>query len=175
MLRVIKYIPIIALLLLGACNTNSGPGEVMGYAPVYADSSTIKIIQFESARPTENAGKIYYYKGFTFQVETGKGIHIINSLVPENASKIGFITVYGCSEISIKNDVLYTNNMSDLVSINISDITHPVPTSRVQQVFPGVSQTSPPHQGVYFECVDPNLGTVIGWTEKLLVNPKCKR
>lgn len=174
MKKIIGFLLAALPVYLVSCNYNQGPGEVLGYAPVYADSSLIKTIRYDGIRATENAGKVYVYKGFTFQVETGKGIHIINSLDPKNASKMGFITVYGCSEISIKDDILFTNNMRDLVSINIADVVHPKVITRVPSVFPGVSQFAPPHQGVYFECVDPTQGTVIGWTEKMLVNPKCK-
>ncbi len=149
--------------------------EVTGYVPVYGNLNDLKIIQSEAPRPIVNAGKIYQYMNYTFQLENGEGIHIINSSNLSNPQKIGFIKVKGCSEISIKNNILFTDNHQDLVGINISDIQNVTLSSRLEKVFPGVQQEYPPVAGVYFECVDASKGIVIGWTEKLLTNPKCKR
>ncbi|MBL7767090.1 MAG: hypothetical protein JNJ58_13400 [Chitinophagaceae bacterium] len=166
----------ITLLLFGlvAC-VEKTPKSITGYAPVYGDTATTLLIQSEPARPIVHGGKIYQYQNYTFQIENGEGIHIINSSNPANPQKIGFIRVGGCSEISIRNNILYTDNHQDLVAINISNINQVSVASRVERVFPGINQSYPPYNGVWFECVDPSKGIVIGWTEKLLVNPKCKR
>jgi hypothetical protein len=158
-----------------ACIKDETKKEVLGYAPVYGSTAEMSIIKNDTIKPFVNAGKIYQYQNYTFQLENGEGIHIINSMDPANPQKIGFIKVSGCSEISIKNNILYTDNHRDLVGINISNINNVQVVSRLEKVFPGVNQEYPPVAGVSFECVDANKGVVISWTEKLLVNPKCKR
>jgi hypothetical protein len=145
--------------------------SVLGYSPVYGSSTDMLVVKSESPQKIVNAGKIYQYGNYTFQMENGEGIHIINT---SSRSKLGFIRVKGCSEISIRNNILYTDNFRDLVSIDISNINDVKVVDRLSTVFPGINQEYPPYMG-YFECVDPSKGTVIGWTQKVLTNPKCRR
>ncbi|HMT34890.1 MAG TPA: hypothetical protein PKC41_03470 [Chitinophagaceae bacterium] len=149
--------------------------EILSYAPVYGSLTELTNIQSESPKPFINAGKIYKYLNYTFQIDNGEGIHVINSTDPLNPQKISFIKVKGCSEISIKNNILYTDNHVDLVGIDISNINTIQVVSRLEKVFPGVNQEYPPIEGIFFECADPAKGVVIGWTQKMLTNPKCKR
>lgn len=164
----------ILIFSMVACIKNNNK-EVLGYAPIYGSLLDMTDIKSEAPKPFVNAGKIYLYQNYTFQMDNGEGIHIINSANPSNPVKIGYIKVKGCSEISIKNNILYTDNHRDLVGINISNINAIQVQSRLEKVFPGVNQEVPPAEGIFFECADPAKGTVIGWTQKMLTNPKCKR
>ena len=148
---------------------------VLGYAPVYGSAADLKNISSAPPQPIVHAGKIYQYQQYTFQIEQGEGIHVIESSKPSQAVKTAFIRVKGCSELSIRNNILYTDNHRDLVGIQISDIQQIKVVSRLPDVFPGTNQEYPPARDTYFECADPAKGMVIGWTEKLLTNPKCKR
>jgi hypothetical protein len=47
--------------------------------------------------------------------------------------------------------------------------------NRIENAFPQINQEYPPFTGVYFECVDPSKGVVIGWEEKQIDQPKCRR
>jgi len=174
-----QSIPILALLLMAiaSCNNNKRqfPQNVLGYAPIYSSDANSNSISVTNAAPYENPGKIYKYGNYSFQMDNGKGIHIINSTDPNNPQKIKFIHVAGCTDISVKNNSLYTNNFTDLVTLSIADVNNITETSRTSNVFPMVEQTLPPVAGVYFECVDETKGTVIGWTQKNIENPKCYR
>lgn len=169
----ITTITVAGIFGLVAC-IEKPPKEILGYAPVYGLPGAMDEIKSESPQPIVNPGKIYQYLDYTFQMETGKGIHVINSSNPASPQKLAYIKVGGCSEISIRNNILYTDNYRDLVAINISNLNAVTVSSRVEDVFQAIDQQMPPHQGVYFECVDITKGTVIGWSEKLLNNPKCK-
>ena len=173
-LIIITSLTTLCLFGMIACIKNSNK-EILGYVPAYGSLADLTEVKSEPAKPIVNAGKIYLYQNYTFQIENGEGIHIINSTDPSNPQKIGFIKVKGCSEISVKNNILYTDNHRDLVGINISNINAIQVVSRLEKVFPGTNQEYPPAEGVFFECVDPAKGAVIGWTEKMLTNPKCKR
>lgn len=165
------------LITLAACNpTNENANiKVMAYVPVYASPQTSKLISSEPVRTTTNAGKIYAYGNYLFQVEQNEGIHVIDNSNPQQAKKIGFIKIPGASELAIKANYLYTNNINDLVVLDISNIASPQVVNRVADAFPPVDQSYPPASRGYFECPDASKGTVIGWEEKLIDNPKCRR
>lgn len=170
-----KYFSPFLFVLLIACGRESrNVAPSLGYAPIYG-SATSRVVSYSSAEPTKFPGKIYAYNNYAFQVEQGKGIHIINNTNPQQAAKIGFINVAGCTEISIKANYLYTNNVNDLVVINISNISSPFVVNRQQNAFPAIDQTFPPFDGVVFECPDPSKGIVIGWEQKTIQNPNCRR
>ncbi len=172
-LRII--IDILALAFLSSCNTNNKyPTEIEGYAPIYIKKSEQYSIDSKAAQPFENPGKIYRYGNTTFQMEIGKGIHVINMIDPKNPTKIKFIAVPGCTEISIKNNFLFTNNFEDLVTINIADLNSISEVARSKGVFPVGIDNQIPEQNAYFECIDPAKGVVIGWKKAILQNPKCR-
>lgn len=175
----VKFIPILILLqiALQSCNDSNKltlAKNVLGYAPIYESEVDATKIEKTTIQKTENAGKIYVYGNYTFQIENGKGIHIIESADPSNAKKIAFLAVPGCSEISIKSNQLFTNNYRDLVSINISNINSISVSNRIKNIFPEVSQLAPPYGNTFFECPDPQNGKIIGWKEKQLEEAKCK-
>ncbi len=163
---------LLGILLLGACNTKY-PTEVEGYQPIYLNKAEQYTIETLAAQPYETPGKIYKYGNFTFQLEKGKGVHIINSTDPANPSKVKFINVPGATEISIKDNMLYSNNFDDLVTLNIADINNISVASRSKGVFPIIYESVPPSDNSYFECVDESRGIVIGWKLVTLKNPKC--
>jgi len=106
------------------------------------------------------------------------GIHIINYANPSNPQRLGFIKSFLCKEVSVKNGFIYTNNLSDLVVIDINDLNNIHETGRVENVFPDLVTQYPPklnQSQVYFECPDPKKGFVVSWKQQLINNPKCWR
>lgn len=146
------------------------PKEAEGYRPIYADPATIKEVKYESAKPVASAGKIYYKGGYIFQVDEGTGIHIVNAANPSQASRVGFISIKGCHEIAITGNHLFTNNLSDLITVDISDFSKPVVVKRIANAF--TATELPPGRG-YFECPDKNKGIITGWRKEMLQSPKC--
>jgi hypothetical protein len=168
------------LLLLTSCepfntnNNNNIYGEV--WVPVYASTVEVGNISIGAAIPTVTAGKIYLYNNYIIQNEQYKGFHIIDNSNPANPVKVAFLNVPFSTEISIKNNYLYTNSVSDLVVINISNIMAPVVTKRVTNAFPLIDQEYPPLSGgTYFQCVDKSKGTVVRWELKQNLTAKCRR
>ena len=178
----LKWCPLLFVIACCSCEPsvdNKPPKEVEGFVPVYGKSSDLKKITSESARTTINGGKIYTTANLLFQVEPDSGIHVINYADPVHPQKIGFIRSVLCKEVSVKNGFVYTNNFSDLVVIDISDVNHVHEVSRVEGVFPDLALQYPPKSAdlstVYFECPDPSKGIIIGWIKKTIKNPKCWR
>lgn len=153
--------------------SNFPAGEVMGYTPVYASPDDLEI-EFLSPQPLKNPGKIYYYNRYFFINERFEGIHIYNNFNPENPINMGFIQIKGNVDIAIRDNVLYADNLQDLVSIDISNIQTPTVLQRVEDVIPS-SNLFPPQLNVYFECPNPEKGVIVAWKEALLNNPKCRR
>lgn len=176
--------PFLLLLALvaGFCTPGGDsprPEEVLGFVPVYGDAATIKKISGGAPRATVNASKIYTVGDILLQVEQDSGIHVIDYANPHNPRKLGFIRSYLCKEVSMKNGFIYTNNLSDLVVININDLNNVREVSRVPGVFPDLLLQYPaktdPNASTYFECPDPAKGFVVAWKEQIIKDPKCRR
>lgn len=168
------YLFAAGIFLLASCgNKNGSPKEIIGYAPVYQTDTEIETIKSSDPQPILDGGKIYTKDHYLYQVETGKGIHVIDIQNASQPKKLAFIQVAGAQEISIKGNLLYTNNYNDLVVVDIENVKDAKLVKRVQEVFHIINTTTPPENG-YFECIDPNKGPVVGWEKKMLYSPKCK-
>lgn len=150
------------------------PAEAEGWAPVYATKDMANTITAVEAQPIEKGGKIYVKGHKLYQVEVGKGIHIIDIQDGNNPQKLKFIQVTGAQEMAIMDNNLYTNNVNDLVVLNIADINNVQVVDRVSGLFNLVDPNLPPAAG-YFECIDPEKGVVVGWEPKTIQNPVCRR
>lgn len=173
--------PVIFIFLL-SCDRNRSPETEAreAWVPVYSQNNTeFKTIAAGPTRPTVNAGKIYTVGNLIYQVEQDSGIHIINYSNPSAPQKIGFIRSFLCKELAVKNGLIYTNNGSDLVVINASDITNVREVARTANVFPDLALQYPPKQGtssrIYFQCPDISRGIVIRWEKKTVSDANCWR
>ena len=180
-----KHVYAILLVIVAACDgcepvpDVSPLQETEGYVPVYSKDESVKKITAEGPRPTIKGGKMYTTGHLLFQVEPDSGIHIINYADPQHPQKISFIHLLLCKELAVRNGFIYTNNFSDLVVIDIRDISHIKEAGRVEGVFPDLALQYPPKDPamgtIYFECPDPSKGIITGWTKQTLKNPKCWR
>lgn len=154
---------------------NFQPTGQIGYSPVYASPEEIAQIKLEPARNTQFAGKIYAFRNYIFQNELNEGIHIINNTNRNQPGKAGFLKVPFSTEIAIKGNFLYTNNVDDLVVFDISDLANPRLVKRIENVFPAIDQQYPPFNNTVFESPDPSKGIVVRWERKEISKPKCRR
>jgi len=169
-----KYFMLLFVVFFTSCfpwTTPHRPPKVWGYKPVYtADTAYRKIEYIAEAKPVDNAGKIYVKENLICQCETGKGIHIIDNSNPSNAHRIAFLSVKGAEEISIKGNLLYTNNYYDLVTIDISVPGKSYVVARNRNAFYAASTTQhtweTPDAPGYFECPQFYMDSVIsGWVQ----------
>ena len=145
--------------------------NVWGYRPIYSKTG-INNIFYSEPEPIKNPGKFLMYKQFIFINETGRGVHILNNENPTAPFKTGFIEIPGCIDFVINNDIMYADNNSNLVAIDINSPSGPL-VAREEGVFNDNSY--PQFLGVYFECVEPEKGEVVRWVGDTLQNPKCYR
>ena len=163
------------LLLLSSCWDRPGrtraPNQwvsVWGNKPVYAARNDAKLVTYvDSAQPVVIPGNIYAKGSFINQLETGRGIHVIDNSTPAQARRIGFITVNGSSQISIRDQYLYTNNYEDLIVIDLTDPSNLQVVKRVAGAFPEAENNyfyAFPVESGYYEC--PRYDSVvIGWVK----------
>jgi hypothetical protein len=144
----------------------AGRTKVLGYKPIYGvETEAKKIAYTDTPQAAMSKGNIYAFKTYIFQLDPGLGIHVFDNTIPSKAHKIGFITVKGCAQISIKDDKIYTNSYDDLVVLDFSDLSNIHEFSRLKGVFAEYEYQSPiaqpPFRGFY-EC--PNYTSfVVGW------------
>ncbi|MEQ1553544.1 MAG: hypothetical protein ABL929_05160 [Ferruginibacter sp.] len=161
--------------LFSCTDKRKGVGIVSAYVPVYVNSPDVKVITWQTPQAIVNGGKIATIGNKLYQVETDKGIHIIDITNPSAPIKIGFIKNNLCRELTLKGNYIYTNNLTDLVVLDVSIANSVTVTSRVGNAFPDLALQYPPHTNCYFECADASKGIVLQWNLQQVDNPKCKR
>ena len=170
-----RFAILAAMLVFLLFFSGSSSFTVEGYKPVYAPASEAKQIKALELRDVETQGKIYIKDHYIFIGDLNKGVHVIDNTDPRNPQKILFIQIYGNHDIAIKGSVMYADNMEDLVAIDISDIYNPLEIKRIEDVYELPNQSYPEDVawGTYFQCVDPDLGYVVGWVPGLIMDPEC--
>ncbi len=166
---------IIALFTLFACDTYvpSFPnGAVEGLKPVYEQEEET-LISKSNSRTLIRPGKIYSYGNLLLISEVDAGIHVINNTDPKNPINLFFITIPGNSDMAVSGDYLYANTISDLIVLKLQDDGFEL-VNRINKFFMEPSdEIYPPFFDVYYECIDPAKGKVIGWENAILEAPEC--
>lgn len=173
------FLPALIIFLL-ACNPSAprripkpGP-NTQTYVPIYMPSEQARQVLFQPPRDIVKSGKIYAIGNYLLQVETDSGIHVIDFTNRAAPQKVGFIKSLYCTEMAIKGNFLYINNVNDLVALDISNLSKPEEVKRIRGAFPEAGQY-PPAQNTFFECPDAAKGDVIGWRRETRDYPKCYR
>lgn len=149
------------------------PSKGDTYRPVYAAYSDIRTIQNLSPQPLKNVGKIYVKDNYLYINEEGNGIHIFDNRNPEKPVQVAFIGILGNQELAIKDSILYADNVTDLVALNIANPLNVRLVKRIENAFDYPAY--PLATNVRFECADPARGAVIRWEKADVENPQCYR
>ncbi len=169
-------LPLLLVLICYSCIKDEiQTGTFEGYKPVYIDKTEAFIVKVSSPAVLENPGKMYLYNNYIYIVDNGKGVHIVNNIDPANPQKIKFIAIPGVVDCAVKNDVLYADNITDLIALDISDLANINVSKRIKNIYPLENQLYPDFVTGYFECVDTLRGYVLRWEKAMLTNPKCYR
>lgn len=113
-------------------------------------------------QPIDESGKIYAYQDYIFINDKYKGVHVIDNSNPENPQKIAFIKIAGNVDISIKDDYLYADSISDLVVLDISDISNIEIVNRLLDVLPD-NVVWPAADVFEWEGIDYENDVLVGW------------
>lgn len=172
--KIVLFIITLALGLI-SCN-NDEDSKYEDY--LVARPLTISIEDFKNGvaimlpKQIEESGKIYAYKNYIFVNDKYQGVHVIDNKNPNSPQKIAYIQIPGNVDISVKDDYLYADSLSDLVVIDISNIDNITLVNRLENVLNG--NVIWPADADFFEHedVDYTSEMVIGWktvTERRLV------
>src|SRR5690606_28196970 len=113
--------------------------------------------------PTEESGKIYVYEDLIFVNDKFKGVHIIDNSNPIAPKKIAFIKIPGNVDISIKDNYLYADSITDLIVFDISDIDHIKIVDRIENVL-SYNIVFPMEVDIYeWQGIDYQNEIVVGW------------
>ncbi len=123
--------------------------------------------------PVQESGKIYAYEDYIFVNDKYKGVHVIDNSNPDNPRKISFIKIAGNVDISVKDNYLYADSITDLMVFDISDISNIQIVNRLENVLR--DNIIWPAEADIFEYGDWNYGSeiLIGWevvTERRLIS-----
>jgi hypothetical protein len=152
------------------------PGKYADY--LVARPLTISLQEFKngvdiiSPQPIAESGKIYAYQDYIFVNDKYRGVHVIDNSNPASLRKVSFIKIAGNVDISIKNNFLYADSLTDLIVLDISDINNIQIVNRLENVLR--DNVVWPMEADIFEYGDWNNenNVLIGWevtTERRLV------
>ena len=126
-----------AIILLAACKKEQQYEMYTFYRPVYKTKAEVREqIKSSPAIAIENPGKIYVKNNYVFLNDIDKGIHVIDFSNPVNPVNKAFVAIPGCRDIAVKNNYLYADCFTDLVTIDISDASNVVLKNYINNVFP---------------------------------------
>ncbi len=138
------------------------------FTPVYLTKAQIRIdVKMESERKLENPGKMYFYDDYLFINDQGKGVHIYDLKDKSNPSKIGFYGIPGNFDIAVKDNILYADNVMDLIALDISNVYAPKMVKRIEDYQNWYGTYEPPtyyaysvrsNQTMVIDCNNPNFG-----------------
>lgn len=182
-----RYLIVLSLAssLLFSCNwtvndepgfgSNRPPDEVIGLKPIYAEGDWTQITVLPP-QPIDRLGKIYYKDKILFVNELYQGVHVIDNTDPVNPVFLHFFKIPGNKDIAIKGNILYADNVTDLVALDISELADPKVTKRLEDIYDDENFLDyPENYWGYFECPDPEKGVVVAWEETTLEYPECWR
>ncbi len=160
----------LAATMITSCNKEKGDELVEGYKPIYATTENLNTVEVRTQEALENPGRIYAYENYLLVNDKAKGIHIYDNSNVSAPVHLSFIAITGNMDFSVREGILYADNITDLVMIDIKNPALPKYVNRISSVFP--VQQFPDEFGA-FECADPSKGIVVGWEKTTLTNPKC--
>ncbi len=163
-MKKILFLLLSTSLVLSACKDKSYQ-KYMANVPIYTDfeefRSTLGSVKFESSKPIQQKGNIYFKDNYLFIIDSYKGIHVIDNTNPSSPSNIGYYAVTGITGMEIQDNYLYINSYVDLVVVDVSSILQPTEVGRVENVF---ETAIPEHDPQYpIAEIDPTKGIITGW------------
>lgn len=174
-----KTLWFVLVIVLGLVSCDDDTQDDDRYAEyLVARPLTISMTEFKNGvdiiapRPIDESGKIYAYKDYVFVNDKYRGVHIIDNRDPSAPRKLAFIKIAGNVDISVKDDYLYADSITDLVVLDISDISNIRKVTRLDNVLR--DNIIFPIEADFFEYgdIDYQNEIVIGWetvTERRLI------
>ena len=156
------------LTALGFVSCNDGDdskyGEYLVAKPLKMSKADFKkAIDVIAPVPMDESGKIYVYGEYIFINEKYKGVHVIDNSDPKAPEKIAFIKIPGNVDVSVKDNYLYADSITDLIVLDITDIHNIKIVNRLENVLRD-NVIFPFEVDIYeWQDIDYENDIVIGW------------
>ena len=126
-------------LFLSCDNENDADyADVLIAHPIFMDKAEFATsVMIVAPKPIEESGKVYAYGDYIFINDKYQGVHVIDNSNPKQPVKTGFIKIPGNVDISVKDDRLFADSLTDLVVLDISDMGNIKTVSRLENVLQG--------------------------------------
>lgn len=132
---------------------------LIDYEPMTVNKADIRSgVAIEPGKLIEGRGKIFFKGGYLFVNEPKNGIHVIDNRDPRNPTNVAFIRVPGSFDITVKEDLLFTDSFMDLVTFDISDLNNIHEVNRLEDYFLAHGQFG-------FQSNDATSQVVVDWIE----------
>ncbi len=153
----------LGVLILCIMAFQFAPGHV-NYEPILMLRTDMEAaVKLGKPRDIESPGKLWIYNDLVFLIEQYKGIHIIDNLNPTTTKTIGFIQVDGCTDLTMKGNIIYANNAVDMIGIkgnaNFSSIEI---VTRHRNMLPIISSPEPWGDYYFYEKLPENT-VIVRW------------
>lgn len=135
----ISKVLMLSMLLsyLAGCMKDKGALTYTLYLPIKKSMATIRAeVKVATSQTIKDAGKIYTIGNTIFLNEKNKGVHVIDNSNPANPINKAFINIPGNYDIAIRNNVLYADCYTDLIALDVSNITNIAVISYLADVYP---------------------------------------
>lgn len=105
------------------CSDKDNWEQYVEYVPLYQDADIFlqRIKSVKEEVPLLNPGKLMVSGNWKFVTDVNRGVHIYDDADPANPQKVAFLYVPGVLDIALKNNMLYANVYSSLVTIDIEN------------------------------------------------------
>ncbi|MDT0619998.1 LVIVD repeat-containing protein [Croceitalea vernalis] len=166
-MKKIALLMLLTILVFLSCNDDNDNGEFADY--LVARPLVMSRVEFANSvdivapLPIDESGKIYAYQDYIFINDKYKGVHVIDNSNPDTPQKISFIKIAGNVDISIKDDFLYADSLTDLVVLDISDMNNISIVNRLENVLR--DNVIFPFEAQIFEWqdIDYENELIVGW------------
>ncbi len=137
-----KYTPQLLLglavaILVQGCVKDTLQTTYTYFEPVYKSKTAVHAsVKSTLPQPLKRTGKLFIYGNYIFINELNQGVHILDNSNPSSPRNISFISIPGNIDIAVKNNTLYADLFTDMISIDISDPSQAVLKKVTTNVFP---------------------------------------
>lgn len=133
------------------------------YEPILMSRADMEAsVKLGEPRNIVSPGKMWLYNELILLVEQYRGIHIIDNSNPSSTKTIGFIQIDGCTEITMKGDILYANNAVDMIGIKSSDFASIEIITRNRRMLPQIASPEPWNDWFYYDKLPENT-VIVRW------------
>lgn len=132
------FIPFVlsCIIIFASCVKDAGKQTYTLFTPIIEETSALRAkIKTSSAKPVNNAGKLFVIGNYVYLNEIGKGIHIIDNSNKLNPTNLSFIEIPGNIDMAVKGNTLYADCYTDLITLNISNPLNAIIKNVIEDAF----------------------------------------